>query len=341
MATTMSSAVGPSRAARILGVTAGRPHPSIPALAATAATLIFIATTAWWMTSDTTVPQVDSATHMGIALNYLDGFRSGHPWLWFTSFDIYPPLVHLLGVVIGAIWGPNIRAMVVVQNAVFVPFLALGCYGAGVIVADDRRVGALAVIFALGSPMLMSQFHVFMLDAPTAAMAAVSLWLLLASRRFERHGYAVLAGVAVGLGMLTKSTFVTLVAGLIAVALLRGGWRNWRGILFFLAPVAVIAGPWYLEHLRDQWIFGHALAVSTTPFYPGLKDPPRFSIGGLTYYFWSAANIQLYAPLLAMTPRGSDSLGWEAGRTEEAHRRWRCQPLSSSAACSLATSRQC
>ena len=132
---------------------------------------------------------------------------------------------------------------VIAQNLVFVPLLALGCYGAASI-AYDRAAGVLAVMFALGTPMIINQFHSFLLDAPAAALAALSVWALLASRRFERVGISVLAGVAVGLGTLTKQTFFPFVVGLIAVMLIRGGWRYPRGAGAFAGAAALVAGPW-------------------------------------------------------------------------------------------------
>lgn len=51
----------------------------------------------------------------------------------------------------------------------FVPLLALGCYHVGRL-AFGRTAGALAVVFALGSPLLIEQFHVLMLEARQAFM---------------------------------------------------------------------------------------------------------------------------------------------------------------------------
>ena len=73
------------------------------------------------------------------------------------------------------------------QNLVFVPLLALACYRVGRMVAGPRA-GLLAVVFALGTPLIAEQFHVFMLDAPQATLVAVAVWLILASDRFARSG---------------------------------------------------------------------------------------------------------------------------------------------------------
>src|SRR4029077_17436397 len=103
----------------------------------------------------------------------------------------------------------------------------------------------------LGTPIVVFQMHVFMIDPPEAAMVAASAWAILASRRFERVGIAALAGVLVGLAMMTKETSIIFLAGLVAVAILRGGWRNWRGLLMFLAVAAAISLPWYVYHVAQ------------------------------------------------------------------------------------------
>jgi 4-amino-4-deoxy-L-arabinose transferase-like glycosyltransferase len=89
---------------------------------------------------------------------------------------------------------------------VFVPLLALGCYQAGRLLFNSAA-GLLAVLFALGSPLLIDQFHVFILDPQLTALVAVSVWLILASEHFSRVDVAAVAGVVGGLGMLVKEPF--------------------------------------------------------------------------------------------------------------------------------------
>src|SRR5918996_1461361 len=50
-------------------------------------------------------------------------------------------------------------------------------------------------------------------DTSEAAMVALSVWAILASDRFSRTGVAALAGVAVGLGLLSKQNFPVFVVG--------------------------------------------------------------------------------------------------------------------------------
>jgi hypothetical protein len=131
-------------------------------------------------------------------------------------------------------------------------------------------------------------------------MIAISVWAILASRRFERPGVAALAGLFSGLAMLTKQTSVVFIAGPIAVALARGGWRNWRGILAFGSAFGVVAGPWYIYHrheLNSLVSIHDSGAASPSANQAGGFFPQRLSRKSFGWYFWSTVNIQLLVPL--------------------------------------------
>jgi hypothetical protein len=263
-----------------------------------ASTFTFIAISAWWLAVDTRVPDFDSGKHIVLAFTYHDLIDRGDWTAPFDTFHVYPPLVHLVGAAATFIGGINVVSPVMAQNVVFVPLLALGCYGAGK-VAFDRRVGAFAALFALGTPMVISQFHVFMLDAPMAALVAVSVWLVLASERFARTGYSLAAGAVMGLGLMTKNTFVLFVAGLILVALIRGGWRNWRNVLLVAGMAAAIAVPWHLAHADELSGFTQGATGSNAGsyWYGKIAYPERWSVQDFAWYGWNLINNQLYLPL--------------------------------------------
>jgi hypothetical protein len=258
--------------------------------------LLFIAVSAWWLTRDNRVQDWDNGLHTLLAFGVHDQLAAGNLSAWFTEFNTYPPLVHVVGALAVFVAGKHPMAVILASNLVFVPLLAIGCYGLGKLVYGPRA-GLLAGLFALGTPIFVSQMHVFMVDPPEAAMVAVSAWAILASRRFARIGVAALAGLAVGLALMTKQTSIVFLAGLVAVALLRGGWRNWRGLLLFVVIAAAISLPWYVYHF-DQ-LHGLVEGQGGTGAAPSTQAaPPLLSRASLLWYFWAALNIQLLAPLL-------------------------------------------
>jgi uncharacterized membrane protein YsdA (DUF1294 family) len=269
---------------------------------AAGAVLAFLGVTVWWLTQDTRVADWDSAQHTIDSFVVHDDLARGALSAPFTEFTTYPPFAHLVGALGVFVGGYHIAAVIMALNLVFVPALALGCYGVGRLVSGSRA-GLLAVVFALGVPMVVSEAHEAYVDPMQAAAVAVSVWAILASRRFERWGVAGLAGVATGVAMLTKETTPMFVAGVLAVAVARGGWRQWRGLAAYALALAAFGAPWYLYHhgQLNQLVIAHTSAANTAEPNPlGGNYPTLFSLKNLTWYFWDAANIQLLGPLLAL-----------------------------------------
>jgi hypothetical protein len=271
---------------------------SAAAWGAVAFTTAFVALAWWWLAQDHGVPGTEPGAILSDALLARDRIAAGHLFEPLTADAIHPPLVALVGAIGMLVGGVNVTAPTVAQDLVFVPLLALGCYGTATLAAGPRA-GLLAVVFALGTPLVVEQFHVLMLDVPTAALVALSVWLLLLSDGFRRLPVAALAGVAIGLGLLTKQQFALSVAGVVAVVLLRGGWRQWRGLAAFALAALVVAGPWYAIHLTNLGV-GDAVTGAQTPG----TLPPRVSLENLGWYVWGTLNGVLLAPLFALAAIG-------------------------------------
>jgi len=261
----------------------------------------FIVMSAWWLTRNQRIPDWDDGAHLldaVVAAGQIHGLQFG---ALFQTFNQYPPFGHVIGALGILIGKANPLSVIMASNLVFVPALAAGCYGVGTLAFGTRLAGVLAAVFALGTPMIISDFHVFMLDPPEAAMVALSVWAILASRRFDRTGVSALAGLATGLAIMTKQTAVLFVAGPLLVALVRGGWRAWRGLLAFAIVAGVICGPWYIDHFSQ--LQAESALLSTTS-EPGYASRDRFSTDSLAWYFWNAVNTQLLVPLALLAAIG-------------------------------------
>ncbi|MCW3028366.1 MAG: 4-amino-4-deoxy-L-arabinose transferase, partial [Solirubrobacterales bacterium] len=267
---------------------------------AVASVVAFIGVTVWWLTQEGRVQDWDNGLHTVDAFLIHKQLAAGDLTTLFTEFNTYPPLGHLVGALAVFVGGFSPATVILASNLVFVPLLVAGTFGVGRLVYGSDRAGLLAALFALGTPMIVSEFHEFILDPQQAAMIAISVWAILASRRFERPGVAALAGLFSGLAMLTKQTSVVFIAGPIAVALARGGWRNWRGILAFGSAFGVVAGPWYIYHrheLNSLVSIHDSGAASPSANQAGGFFPQRLSRKSFGWYFWSTVNIQLLVPL--------------------------------------------
>jgi uncharacterized membrane protein YsdA (DUF1294 family) len=290
---------------------------------AVAAVLAFLGVTVWWLTQDTRVPDWDSAAHMIDSFIVHDALANGSWTAPFTEFNTYPPLGHLVGALGVFVGGHTQAAVILALNLVFVPLLAAGCYGVGRLVSGSRA-GLLAAVFALGTPMIVSESHEAYLDPLQAAMVAVSVLAILASRRFERWGIAALAGAATGLAMLTKETTPIFLAGLLVVVIARGGWRHWRGLIAYTVALAAIAAPWYIYHRAqlDELVIAHTSQANLDEPNPlGGAYPTLLSLKNLSWYFWDAANIQLRGGLLLLFVVGT------IAAIRDSIRRWKPENL--------------
>jgi len=261
-----------------------------PAWVVMGATMAFVAITCWWLTQDRSIPIYDAGDQLRTALEYRDMLAGGNLLGPLTHPSLYPPLAHLVGALAAFVGGVNVAAPIIGENVVFVSLLALGCYQTGRLVA-------------LGSPLVISLFHMFLLDGPLAALVSVAVWLILDSEDFSRPRVCALAGLAVGLGMDVKVQLATFVVGLIAVALLHGGWRNRRGFAIFTLVTLAVGLPWYLIHagelgrLLEEASGGYGLNAS--------RIPATLSIDNLTWYLWSVLNSQLFLPLFLLAAVGT------------------------------------
>ena len=266
------------------------------------ATTAFIALTCWWLTQDRSIPIYDAGDHLETAFLFHQMLKSGELLGPLNHESPYPPFAPLVGAVAVFIGGVHVAPPIIGENLVFVSLMALGCYQTGRLLFGSKA-GLLAAVFVLGSALLIAQFHVFMLDAPEGAVVAVSIWLILACDDFSRVGTAGVAGLAVGVGLVTKVQYPGFVVGILAVALLRGGWRNRRGLVTFAAVAVVVAGPWYIDQLSQ---FSTFLKVSTeNPIVVQGDIPPTLSFANLTWYFWNILNSQLMVPLFMLLVGGT------------------------------------
>jgi hypothetical protein len=285
------------RRERALGWLSG-PGVAVPLLS-----LAFIAISLIWLSVDQQMPDGDAGRHLLLVFNFKENILdNGHLLHWFryepSAGAVYPPLVFLVGAAGLVLGGGSADAPIVALNLVFVPLLVGGCYGIGRIAFNDARAGILAAVFALATPVVIGQFHIFLLDLPLTAMVAATGWAILASDRFDDRRLSLLVGVLAGLGLLTKQSFVLFIAPLALVVVLRGGYRNWRNVLMCAGLALLIAGPWYLKHLDGLTRVAQEATTQGAGINPYGPEYPRGSLKNFAWYGWSALNIHYFLPLV-------------------------------------------
>jgi hypothetical protein len=273
------------------------------AIAAAGLAVAFLVTCLWWSLTDSATQAFDPGRHLLLSFHDHDLIRDGHlgKALSETHVPDYPPLVHLLGAVVVFLFGYSVDGPVLAMDFVFIPLLAVGCYGLGRHVAGPRG-GLISVGFVLGAPLVLEQSHSFLVDLPMTSMLAAGLWLLVRSDRFADPRSAALAGVALGLGFLCKQTLPFYAAGAVVVLLSQGGWRNWRGVVAAAAPFLILALPWSIVHWHAQ--------TSQVDYVVGPRSEAGggggvWSVNNFAWFGWGLFNLQVLVPLCALAAAGA------------------------------------
>ncbi len=138
-----------------------------------------------------------------------------------------------------------------------------------------RMLGTAA--FVLAYPVVLRLGVLFHPETTVALLSAIAILLLLrAGARGWPLGLGIAAGVACGLGLLTRQSAVVVALCLVAGALLAGGRKAARFTVGLIAAAALVAGPW----------LGYAAATWGNPFQGNLQHPGGMVQGGepLSFY---------------------------------------------------------
>lgn len=256
-----------------------------------------------WLHAEHRPPHWDMARHLWNSLNYYDFLRGHDVSSLTTSYLYYPPFIYWIASCFYIVFKPTLTAAVM-SNMVFISIAAYATYGTGRAIWG-RRTGLLASVFLLTSPMMVTQFKEFQIDAPLTAIVCLVLYFLVASRDFAKRHVSILLGVSLGIGMLTKWTFGFIIALPIGASILIGTYKAWQekswdrmtNILLCLLIAYSLASIWYLPNK-------HQLVIDLTQngANAGVRegDPAVGTYTSNIWYGWNLISNQLYLiPFLA------------------------------------------
>jgi 4-amino-4-deoxy-L-arabinose transferase-like glycosyltransferase len=282
-----------------------KPSPRSPARASrlhlgllSGLVLAIIALDLLWVSEETRPPHWDMAAHLGSSLVYLHDFSLVHPLRPILAYTYYPPFVYWVTDAFYAVLGNEAIWVAVLSNVVFLAILVFATYGLGARLWS-RRTGVLSAFFVVTTPMMVTAFKEYMLDAPLAAMVALALYVLVVCDRFARRSSSIAFGAVCGAGLLTEWTFpiavalpaVVMAGAAVAAARRERSPRRVVNIAWALTATLLIAGPWYsgnLVTLRAE------LGDRNEPYAVASHLPPVLSRASFEWYFWSLVGNQLY-----------------------------------------------
>lgn len=255
-----------------------------------------------WIRAEGRGPHWDMARHLWTSLIYLGFVRHGHIKTILEGYYYYPPLVYLAVAPWYLIFGATIT-VAVSSNILYIGILAFSIYGIGRRLWNNN-VGLLSAIFVLASPMLVSQFKEFQLDAPLTSMIAFGLYVLIRTEEFSNLTASAWLGLVIGLGMLTKWTYIFILglplvfaAGRALLAALRHKQTNRIVGLGLTGLIAyAVMSLWYIT---NQQILRIDLMVNGVAVGAREGLPVVGSFAANIWYLRILVNNQLYlVPLL-------------------------------------------
>ena len=244
-----------------------------------------------WLSLNARPPHWDEANHLANSITYLALLSPDHLGEWLQTYTYYPPFAYWVADVFYVAARRTDLWVAVLSQSVFLAILIGSTYGIGRQLGSSRG-GLMAALFVATTPMLVSGFKDFMLDAPLAAMAALGLYLLIRSREFRVPWASLLFGVVCGLGMLTKWTFVFALVDTVRR-------RSTARILPLTGAVGlllIVAAPWYLGNLSS--LLRDAILLKGCPgcgWYAQVEgDPPLSTVRAWLWYGWDLVSLQLF-----------------------------------------------
>lgn len=265
---------------------------------------VFLLVNGAWLAQDRLVRDGDEEGHVGAAEMFVVDLASdrGTEFVSRTLWQDMGDYPSAYPAVVGAWWhlnggGQPGRAGVRAINLLFLMAAATGVAGAaaGLGARDGALLGGAAVLFL---PLSAGLARHFMPEGALAATVALAVAAAAWQRRRPGATTAVVLGVALALGLLTKQTFVLYAA--IPVGVLLRPHRS----LAWLPLGAAIALPWYVGNLADQLAYAEASVG-----YPG-------SLLDHATYYWMALWQPALGPVwLALLIGAAVVAGRPTGRT--------------------------
>lgn len=292
-----------------------------------------------WVTVNVVLVGRDSAGHLEKSLQIADVLEQGGLSGLFQAitFDNYrPPLLYLATQGSYAIWGRSMDAAQYPNLALFAIILCLTFLLARPITGDWGAVGAAALLSLL--PMATAMTRLYYMENSLTAPFLAAFFALLHSENFQRRGWSLLFGVALGVALLAKWTAPIYLALPVLYVLWRSSfWREqhhalrafrveWPAALFAVGTGALMALTWWWAGHDTIAKQGMLLSNSLPVFWGILFSVSLYMLvtaRSRVGHFWMATWIALtiaslwYLPRIDFVTRLSDvAFGTDRGTQE-------------------------
>ena len=242
----------------------------------------------------------DSYAHCNTFINFSQIAKTGaaHPFymqdkgflynLIFISFD-YPPLFYFVAYLLNVFLSIISINAALFTSSLFLVILLMSVYKIGL--RTNENIGILAAFICSFYPIIHQFSRYFSLELAVCAMVALTIWMLIATRLFENRFFSICLGISLGLGMLTKQTFIIYIIGpylFYIVKSLNGANKSRcnrkskiKNILISVVIGSVCSFVFYWNYLIYESVFCRA------DFMGAVDSNNIFSMAHLLYYPFS------------------------------------------------------
>jgi len=263
--------------------------------------LFLVVSEVYWLEVDNSVIIWDQAEHFFVSAQYFRSVQEGTFSLQEIAYTdrIYPPLVQMVAVPFYAVFGLSADIGIAGMNSVFLFILIFSVFGIGKKMMN-QKAGVLSAFIVSMFPVIFIESRYFMTDIPLVAMVSLSLFTMLMTDGFRNRKYSLIFGLSLGLGMLTKYSFIFFITGPLVFYLyssMKISKRKARGYLEILRKVKKTD---YLVMVVSGIFFGLFLWMVETISLQNIyfKYPPMFAY---PYLFFPLLGISFYSVLWIST----------------------------------------
>lgn len=259
-----------------------------------------------WHKLDEFPPYADQAYHLMKSVDYSNIFIHPAKGMFFALLNVdnlRPPFTHLCMATVNFLI-PNPRLISIITNIFFAGILFVSIYYLGKKIMNEH-CGILAAFTVAMYPYIFGLSRMSLPDFASVAMVCLSLCLLVYADKFKNTFFSIVLGLAIGLGILTKLTFIFFLVGPAVIMVIDALKDKDRAVLrkkiiFNLSLVVILAtiigGAWYFPRFNFLWktyiSFGFQVRKPISP-------PETFSIASFVYYFYILTSSQI-APLFTI-----------------------------------------
>ncbi|MFN0205000.1 MAG: glycosyltransferase family 39 protein [Planctomycetota bacterium] len=284
----------------------------------------FVATIVWtvfWIISNTREgvwaqePNWDWANYHAGAMMikeklHRDGI-AGAAEAWVTSTGVHPPFVQYTT----ALWMLVVGEGRVAAEMILVLYTFIFVYFTFRVVERlfDTTIAFWSTLLLLTFPVSISVSRLYLLEHPMSAVYAAAAWHMLKTEYFTKWRFALVYGLLVGIGSLSRLMGMVYFMGpglVYLILALREPRPGRRFMIFgFAAFVAILtAASWYLPNIEDiKNYIGGATIGNRSKFYTGGISPISFESAGyyLSWIIYEGPGVPVFLiAILAFVIRG-------------------------------------